>query len=80
MLESTTYPGTTEDLFAKKLMNKFTIGKDIFLGYSPEREDPGNRIFSIENITKIVQNQILFMIFLIRFYLVVFLGKITLIV
>lgn len=54
ILESTTYPGTTEDLFAKKLINKFTIGKDIFLGYSPEREDPGNDIFTIEKITKIV--------------------------
>lgn len=54
ILESTTYPGTTEDLFAKKLINKFAIGKDIFLGYSPEREDPGNHIFSIEKITKIV--------------------------
>lgn len=54
LLESTTYPGTTEDIFAGKLMNKFIIGKDIFLGYSPEREDPGNQMFPIEKITKII--------------------------
>ena len=53
-LESTTYPGTTEELFAKKLNKKFLIGEDIFLGYSPEREDPGNKKFSIDKITKVV--------------------------
>ena len=53
-LESTTYPGTTEELFAKKLNKKFSIGEDIFLGYSPEREDPGNKKFSIDKITKVV--------------------------
>ena len=53
-LESTTYPGTTEDIFAKKLNNRFIIGNNIFLGYSPEREDPGNKKFTIDKITKIV--------------------------
>ncbi len=53
-LESTTYPGTTEDIFAKKLEKKFSIGNDIFLGYSPEREDPGNKKFTIDKITKVV--------------------------
>ena len=54
-LESTTYPGTTNDFFAKILKNKkFTIGHDIFLIYSPEREDPGNERFHISNTPKIV--------------------------
>lgn len=53
-LESTTYPGTTEELFADKLKRRFLIGEDIFLGYSPEREDPGNKKFSIDKITKVV--------------------------
>ena len=54
-LESTTYPGTTEDYFAKPLIkNKFTIGEDCFLIYSPEREDPGNLKFSINNTPKIL--------------------------
>lgn len=55
ILESTTYPGTTEEfflpIFEKK---KFKVGKDVFLGYSPEREDPGNEKYSIDKITKIV--------------------------
>lgn len=55
--ECTTYPGNTEEflipLFKKK---RFKIGKNIFLGYSPEREDPGNKKFSIlkNNIPKVV--------------------------
>ena len=53
-LESTTYPGTTDDIFANNLKKKFTIGENIFLGYSPEREDPGNKKFSIDKITKVV--------------------------
>ena len=53
-LESTTYPGTTDDIFAKKLKSKFVLGNNIFLGYSPEREDPGNKKFTIDKITKVV--------------------------
>jgi UDP-N-acetyl-D-glucosamine dehydrogenase len=54
-LESTTYPGTTEEVvlpFIKKL--NFNIGKNFFLVYSPEREDPGNKNFSTKNIPKVV--------------------------
>ncbi|GKW40876.1 nucleotide sugar dehydrogenase [Pectobacterium parvum] len=54
-LESTTFPGTTEEIilpFLKK--NGFSIGYDIFLGYSPEREDPGNKQFDLNQIPKIV--------------------------
>ncbi|MDR3038016.1 MAG: UDP-N-acetyl-D-glucosamine dehydrogenase, partial [Candidatus Adiutrix sp.] len=42
-LESTTYPGTTAEVLQPPLEKRgFTIGKDFFLVYSPEREDPGN--------------------------------------
>lgn len=55
VLESTTYPGTTEEVIGQKLIKKgFKIGKDIFLIYSPEREDPGNKKFSLKNTPKIV--------------------------
>lgn len=54
-LESTTYPGTTEEELRPALESKgFTVGKDIFLVYSPEREDPGNPKFSTNNTPKIV--------------------------
>ncbi len=54
-LESTTYPGTTDEEIANKLKNfNFNIGKDFFLVYSPEREDPGNKDFNTKNIPKII--------------------------
>ena len=52
-LESTTYPGTTEEVILPYL-KKFTIGKNFFLVYSPEREDPGNKKYSNEKIPKVV--------------------------
>jgi UDP-N-acetyl-D-glucosamine dehydrogenase len=53
--ESTSYPGTTEEIFEKFILdNKRTLGVDSFLIYSPEREDPGNKKFPIRKITKIV--------------------------
>lgn len=58
ILESTSYPGTTEEIYGpiiKKL--KFKVGKDIFLMYSPEREDPGNKKFNIGNVTKIISGK-----------------------
>tara|TARA_B100000886_G_scaffold326935_1_gene273885 strand:- start:1858 stop:3165 length:1308 start_codon:yes stop_codon:yes gene_type:complete len=54
-LESTTYPGTTEEIvlpLLKKL--NLGVGKDLFIIYSPEREDPGNKNFSTKNIPKVV--------------------------
>ena len=54
-LESTTYPGTTEEIIGNKLKQRnFNLGKDFFLVYSPEREDPGNRDFNTKNIPKII--------------------------
>lgn len=53
ILESSTYPGTTNDMIVKKLKNKFIIGSNFFVGYSPEREDPGNKKFNLKNTPKI---------------------------
>lgn len=53
ILESTSYPSTTKNLIVDPFSKKFDIGKNFFVGYSPEREDPGNKKFSIDNITKI---------------------------
>jgi UDP-N-acetyl-D-glucosamine dehydrogenase len=55
ILESTVYPGATEEYFLNTFKERgLVVGKDIFLGYSPEREDPGNKNFNISNITKLV--------------------------
>ena len=52
ILESTTYPGTTNEILKTILNKKFIIGKNFFLGYSPERIDPGRNI-EFSKITKI---------------------------
>ncbi|MFG2174081.1 nucleotide sugar dehydrogenase [Streptomyces niveus] len=56
VLESTTYPGTTEELFGPLLENVsgLTVGRDFHLGYSPERIDPGNPNWTLENTPKVV--------------------------
>ena len=54
-LESTTYPGTTEEVVLPRLAQRgLTVGRDFFLAYSPEREDPGNRQYSTATIPKLV--------------------------
>lgn len=54
-LESTTYPGTTEEEIATRISaTGLTIGEDFFLVYSPEREDPGNPDFTTSTIPKVV--------------------------
>jgi UDP-N-acetyl-D-glucosamine dehydrogenase len=54
-LESTTYPGTTdEELLPRVEKTGLKVGADIFLVYSPEREDPGNKDFSSSNIPKVI--------------------------
>ena len=54
-LESTTYPGTTEEVLLPFIEKKnFKVGKDFFLVYSPEREDPGNIRYSTKSIPKIL--------------------------
>jgi UDP-N-acetyl-D-glucosamine dehydrogenase len=54
-LESTTYPGTTEEVVLPILaQNGLTVGKDFFLVYSPEREDPGSNSHNLWNTPKVV--------------------------
>ena len=56
VLESTTYPGTTEELVAPILEagSGLTVGTDFHLGYSPERIDPGNPTWTLVNTPKVV--------------------------
>ena len=55
VLESTTYPGTTrEELLPRFESTGLRCGTDFFLGFSPEREDPGNERFNTRNIPKVV--------------------------
>jgi UDP-N-acetyl-D-glucosamine dehydrogenase len=54
-LESTTYPGTTEEELLPRIESQgLKVGADIFLVYSPEREDPGNKNFTTHTIPKVV--------------------------
>lgn len=56
ILESTSYPGTTEENIVSIVdrIKELAIGTNFFIGYSPEREDPGNQDFTIKTIPKIV--------------------------
>jgi UDP-N-acetyl-D-glucosamine dehydrogenase len=55
VLESTTYPGTTEELILPKLEESgLKVGEDFFLAFSPERVDPGNPIYQTHNTPKVV--------------------------
>ncbi|MEG0392982.1 MAG: NAD(P)-binding domain-containing protein, partial [Anaerovoracaceae bacterium] len=56
VLESTTYPGTTEELIQPILEagSGLVCGKDFYLGFSPERVDPGNAVFKTKNTPKVV--------------------------
>lgn len=55
VLESTTYPGTTEEVILPKLESTgLKVGKDFFLGFSPERIDPGNPDYTTATIPKVV--------------------------
>ncbi|WP_338449980.1 nucleotide sugar dehydrogenase [Niallia oryzisoli] len=55
VLESTTYPGTTEDLLKPILESSgLTCGRDFYLAFSPERVDPGNLIYKTKNTPKVV--------------------------
>lgn len=56
VLESTTYPGTTEEL-VKPILEQgsgLVCGRDFYLGFSPERVDPGNRVYKTKNTPKVV--------------------------
>ena len=55
VLESTTYPGTTRELVQPKFEGRgLTVGRDVFLAFSPERVDPGNERYNTRNTPKVV--------------------------
>jgi UDP-N-acetyl-D-glucosamine dehydrogenase len=55
ILESTTYPGTTDELILPELSKTgLRVGRDFFLAFSPERVDPGNRVWQTRNTPKVV--------------------------
>ncbi len=55
VLESTTYPGTTDELLRPWLeAGGLTVGQDVFLAFSPERIDPGNAVYGFRNTPKVV--------------------------
>lgn len=55
VLESTTYPGTTEEIIVPKLAhNGFKVGENVFVAFSPERIDPSNPKYGVRNTPKVV--------------------------
>jgi len=55
ILESTTYPGTTREVILPRLeARNLRVGRDFFLAFSPERVDPGNKVYTMSNTPKIV--------------------------
>ncbi|MCK6577614.1 MAG: nucleotide sugar dehydrogenase [Anaerolineae bacterium] len=55
VLESTTYPGTTQELIVPRLQQDgFVIGETVFVAFSPERIDPGNKKYGVHNTPKVV--------------------------
>jgi UDP-N-acetyl-D-glucosamine dehydrogenase len=55
ILESTTYPGTTRELMLPMLEGRgLKVGEDFFLCFSPERVDPGNEVWRVENTPKVI--------------------------
>ncbi|MFW6172157.1 MAG: nucleotide sugar dehydrogenase [Elusimicrobiota bacterium] len=55
ILESTSYPGTTREILVPNLEKKgFKTGRDVFVVFSPERVDPGNKVYKIKNTPKVV--------------------------
>ncbi len=55
VLESTTYPGTTDELIIPQIVrNGYKIGEDVFICFSPERIDPGNPTYGVRNTPKII--------------------------
>ncbi len=55
VLESTTYPGTTQELVVPRLLSDgFKVGEDVFVAFSPERIDPGNVKYGVRNTPKVV--------------------------
>jgi UDP-N-acetyl-D-glucosamine dehydrogenase len=55
VLESTTYPGTTSEVLVPKLTAQgLKLGQDVFVAFSPERVDPGNKVYKTKNTPKVI--------------------------
>jgi UDP-N-acetyl-D-glucosamine dehydrogenase len=55
VLESTTYPGTTDEVILPRLLgNGLKVGEEVFVAFSPERVDPGNAVYGVRNTPKVV--------------------------
>jgi UDP-N-acetyl-D-glucosamine dehydrogenase len=55
VLESTTYPGTTNEVLVPRLTSdQYQVGRDVFIAFSPERVDPGNKIYKTRNTPKVI--------------------------
>ena len=56
VFESTVYPGVTEEICGPQIKKYSNLipGKDFYLGYSPERMNPGDKVHSVDKITKVV--------------------------
>jgi UDP-N-acetyl-D-glucosamine dehydrogenase len=55
VLESTTYPGTTEEIIVPRVTKgNLEVGKDVFVAFSPERVDPGNQVYQTRNTPKVI--------------------------
>ena len=55
VLESTTYPGTTEEMILPRLAQSYgKVGRDFYLAFSPERIDPGNKVYNTYNTPKVI--------------------------
>lgn len=55
VLESTTYPGTTEEILVTRLKEQgLNVGENVFIAFSPERIDPGNKHYGVKNTPKVV--------------------------
>ncbi|HWP05670.1 MAG TPA: nucleotide sugar dehydrogenase [Polyangiaceae bacterium] len=55
VLESTTYPGTTSEVMVPKLTaGGYKVGSDVFVAFSPERVDPGNKVYQTKNTPKVM--------------------------
>ncbi|XWX04402.1 nucleotide sugar dehydrogenase [Aggregatilineales bacterium SYSU G02658] len=55
ILESTTYPGTTQEVIVPALTERgLIVGEDVFVAFSPERIDPGNKVYQLHNTPKVV--------------------------
>ena len=57
ILESTSYPGTTNELIIKKIEKKYKLGQNFFVGFSSERINPGFNENSIHKVPKVVSGQ-----------------------